>query len=534
VHLEHGEFERAAESFEAVVRSLGHRRHPASACALSLAAEARAQRGLALFHAACDAQAEAELSRALAARPMHPHARYYRARVYHRSGRFREAVTDLECAIAQRPGETDLHLLLAVCSARRGDGRRAADAMVRAFGLFGQAPCVSAGCAPPARGSGRRGGPQRGDRKADPLARWSAIATRVPGRARGIAQAAPAPPALEAMTRAVAERPSYADLRLRLALLLIETGSIAEAEVELERALRINPRYLEARLLLARLRLDRGRARWAVRLLEEALATHPGYPDLHFWLGLAHFRAGDAGRAVPALEAAVTLNREFARAQRVLGIVRFRMGRGNEALRSLERGFTRDREIREARHAGRWPRLSAGAPGPEEAGLRRAIALQPDYPDLHLELARARHARGDLEHAVEYCHAALGLKPDYSAAAMELARIELARGRPGEAEALLAGLVRRHFHWADAHALLGRAFRLRGDAAAAQEPLRTALLLNPGYSEARDDLAWALGAAGGSGKARGRTRASPVRWGSGWGRGVRARQDPRLDQACGA
>jgi predicted Zn-dependent protease len=128
----------------------------------------------------------------------------------------------------------------------------------------------------------------------------------------------------------------------------------------------------------------------------------------------------------------------------------------------------------------------------DERLVRPALAVQPDYPDLHLALAHVESARGQLERAAAGCRAALELRPAYSAAALELARIELARGRPDRAEPLLGVLASRHPRWADAHALLGRARRLRGDAAGAQEPLRTALELNPGYVQARDERAAAV------------------------------------------
>src|SRR6185503_10605533 len=152
-------------------------------------------------------------------------------------------------------------------------------------------------------------------------------------------------------------------------------------------------------------------------------------------------------------------------------------------------GFARDREVPEPRILAPLPPLP-GEAARGDSELHQALAVQPDYPDLHLALARARHAHGDLDQAAASCRAALGLQPGYSTAAMELARIELGRGRAEGAAELLIGLARRHPQWADAHALLGRVFRLRGDAAAAQPPLRTALSLNPGYSQAREDLAW--------------------------------------------
>src|SRR5262249_1034569 len=66
--------------------------------------------------------------------------------------------------------------------------------------------------------------------------------------------------AIQSLARAVAEQPGYADLRCRLAGLLLEAGRIEEARSHLRVALELNPRYLEARLLAARCELEAGDA----------------------------------------------------------------------------------------------------------------------------------------------------------------------------------------------------------------------------------------------------------------------------------
>src|SRR5207247_234484 len=62
--------------------------------------------------------------------------------------------------------------------------------------------------------------------------------------------------AIQALTHAVGERPGYADLRCRLAGLLLEAGRLDGARAHLRVALELNPRYLEARLLAARTELE--------------------------------------------------------------------------------------------------------------------------------------------------------------------------------------------------------------------------------------------------------------------------------------
>ena len=75
---------------------------------------------------------------------------------------------------------------------------------------------------------------------------------------------------------------------------------------------------------------------------------------------------------------------------------------------------------------------------------------------------------------------------------LERAALALEMGRPEVAEARLVPLLVRRAHWADAHALLGRARLARTDAAGAETALRAALAIHPGFASARADLGWAL------------------------------------------
>ena len=480
-HFNRGEFESAAQCFERALVRLRNPGHPDFGLARCYAAEARAHLGLAFFHAGEYPRAEREMTRALETNPSFPDLLYYRARIRERSGRVREALDDLERALHDRPGAIEIHLLAAVCRSRLDDGRGAEQALQAALALGWSGPPERL----PARGA-------TADRMGlSPPRRWRA--------ARGAEQesgaaATPAGAALVALRREVEDATGFADRRYRLGQALMDAGRPAEAARELDQALRLNPRYLEARVLAARARMECGEARRAADDLEIAVGQEPRYADLHFWLGLARFRAGNFEGAAASLETAVGLNREFGRAQRLLGLVYHALGRGPDALRALRRGMARDRELARA-GLGVAPLLEEQGGG-AESRLRRALALQPGYPDLHFALARLLAARGDPEGARDACRKALALKPDYDAAAVELAKAELALGSTRNAEVVLEPLVLRRTQWADVHALLGRTRLLRGDAENAEASLRAAVLLNPSYAAARADLGWALLAQG--------------------------------------
>jgi len=101
---------------------------------------------------------------------------------------------------------------------------------------------------------------------------------------------------------------------------------------------------------------------------------------------LTRFRGGDLERAVEPLERAVTLNRQFARAQRLLGLVYHALGRSDDALRAVRRGLARESEAPRAALAESQLLYEMGDVAGSEQALRRALAVSPDWPDLHMAM----------------------------------------------------------------------------------------------------------------------------------------------------
>ncbi len=489
VHFNRGEFGQAVAEFEAVLAEVRDPSNPDHSLARCYAAEARANLGLAFFHAGQYTKAEEQFTKALEENPTFPDLRYFRARIFQRSGRLGEAVADLQQALAEHPRYVEALLLLAVCQSQLEDRERSVEALNRALALGVELPTGLVA----SRASEWAASDWQGLLSV-PAASAGAAAPSAAHLDRALERyhAGDLTGSIAELERAVAANPGYADVRGRLAGLLLEAGRIEEALVQLDHALGVNPRYLEARLLAARAHLELGGAREAIVHLEAALEAFPDYPDLHFWLGLARFRAGELLAAVPPLELAVKLNRQFARAQRLLGMIYHALGRHDDALRSVRRGLVRDREIPQGVLDQVSLALAVNDVTGMEEEIQRALAVQPDYPDLQLALARTRRAQGRVEDARESYRRALALRPGYDPAVLELAAVELALGHAATAEELLADLVARHPDWPDAQAQLGRVRLLRGDAVGAEAPLRAAVAANPLYATARADLGWTL------------------------------------------
>lgn len=76
-----------------------------------------------------------------------------------------------------------------------------------------------------------------------------------------------------------------------------EAGALEEAIGEYRRAVGLGPAFADLRHRLARLLIEAGRALEAREELERVVAEHPGQHDAEATLGLAHYLSGDAEAA---------------------------------------------------------------------------------------------------------------------------------------------------------------------------------------------------------------------------------------------
>jgi tetratricopeptide (TPR) repeat protein len=209
-----------------------------------------------------------------------------------------------------------------------------------------------------------------------------------------------------------------------------------------------------------------------------------------------------------------------------------REGLRDEATAWIERAFhgRKDRDSAGAAAAGALVRVArlggdAGDWASAERAIDVAIALKPEFPDLHFQRARILLAVGRRGPARQALDAALALHPGYVAARVERALLDAREGLIGEALEALRALGRecrvgetRAFErglacleeadWGEAGAHLSRALKLsdpaleerlerfralieRGEAAAAAALIRETLATHPGYP----DLYYLLGTA---------------------------------------
>ena len=102
------------------------------------------------------------------------------------------------------------------------------------------------------------------------------------------------------LEKAVKLCPSFADLRTRLAALLRDSGNNPAAKEQLDAAKQVNPNYLQARTLLAVILLSEGQNTSAIEELEAVIERDPDNKNAQMYLRLARASSSrEAGGNAP-------------------------------------------------------------------------------------------------------------------------------------------------------------------------------------------------------------------------------------------
>lgn len=274
-----------------------------------------------------------------------------------RLGRFAEAATAYQGALARRPRYATLHFNLAIALDRLGELDRAAAAYGRAVEL-------------------------------DP-GHVSALSNL----ARLLARHGDATRAVECAQRALAIAPGFSEARVNLAMALLAAEQPAAAEQEARRAVAERARLAEAHEALGAALLAQGRPHGAASSFETAAQLAPEEPRLRHDLAVAlqaearlRLREGDAAAASAVLERASRVEPENADVLDELATLLFQTGRKAEALEAH----------------------------------RRLLERRPDDATAHNNLAVLLFREGDIvgarRHVEEARRLGLTLHPDFLAA----------------------------------------------------------------------------------------------------------------------
>ncbi len=124
-----------------------------------------------------------------------------------------------------------------------------------------------------------------------------------------------------------------------------------------------------------------------------------------------------------------------------------------------------------------------------EAEFREAIRIWPSAGDAHSNLANLLALQQDNEQALYEFEQAVKLLPNQTSTRFSYAALLNAMRRFVEAKQQVLMVLEQQPKSAEAHDLLGNLFEREGNTAEAAREYRTAVQLNPSYSQAKQDLA---------------------------------------------
>ena len=212
----------------------------------------------------------------------------------------------------------------------------------------------------------------------------------------------------------------------------------------------------ESRVALSRERMNEGNLEEALAEMEKAVALKPNFPDLRFDLGKLYLDSGRFEDAAANFRYAVDINPKYFKAGISLARAQFICGEFDAAVETLEtsrencpnfykenvtnvaqmiRVNESDDVVRKAFHeileekpdTAKISREIAIADIQNEnyveaaKELKKAIALKPDYPDLHNLLGIAYGNQGMVDESIEEFEVALKIHPHYLKAGLNLA-----------------------------------------------------------------------------------------------------------------
>lgn len=207
---------------------------------------------------------------------------------------------------------------------------------------------------------------------------------------------------------AVDDQQTAADVLFRLQrespgnpeVLYIQTHMFSELGMRAARELQErDPTSYQARRLRAESLESQGKEDEAAAVYRDILKDHPNVPGIHYRLGqIALAEAGDAGptdAAQAEFEKEVAVDPTNASAEFILGELARRKGDWNDAIRHFTQAARLDAGFSEAYLALGMSLAASGRYADAKPPLEHYVALEPDDPSGHYQLAMADAHTGD-------------------------------------------------------------------------------------------------------------------------------------------
>jgi len=294
-------------------------------------------------------------------------------------------------------------------------------------------------------------------------------------------------------SRVVAVYPEHDLGHFNLAYAYQDSGDLEQAITHYRRAIEINPRYAHAYSNLGVCLRAGGREKEALLIFERARDLEPRRSEIWVNLGISYTNLGEDSLALAAFDSALALGGKAARtAYFNRAQLLFALGRPERAEADLKTAVTFYPQWLDT---GAW--LSIGRRLEASGKVELAVELMSRGVEQAAFDAECWRMLGNLQilaarpqEAVLSLEKAAGLEPDNPETLVLIGAASQLAGRPGQAVAAYREALERVTSGRpQLRNNLGRALIESGDFAGAEEELKAALQEDPGYLEARMNLA---------------------------------------------
>jgi protein O-GlcNAc transferase len=305
-----------------------------------------------------------------------------------------------------------------------------------------------------------------------------ALALQASGDARGslpIFEAATSAPNASAAASGSAALTNYALAR-------VQTGDAVDAIPLYKRALALGPDTPDLREDFGVAYLQQSDIDHALEQFRAGLAVDPSSAHLHYDLGLALKLKDDLAGAVPEFEQAQRLDPTLPDPPYTLGVIYMQQGRFPDAIRQLKHAT----ELQPA-NGDAWALLGSilkdsDDPAGAFDALTRAVALEPDQPSLHIQLAAldmeaGKHAEAAEERKIAATLSRAANNRQRANFSLKSGRVLLDQNKIPDAILQLSNAAQADPTLAEPHLLLADAYAREGqpDKAAAERTLAASL-----------------------------------------------------------
>jgi len=285
--------------------------------------------------------------------------------------------------------------------------------------------------------------------------------------------------------------PSGTQIRARIGLAsaLIALNRDAEAEVELERLQTAAPNmplasYLRALILVRAQKMETAR-----QILDGAAPALESFVPAQFLFGVVYYAAEELETARSWLMRHLSVQPENLPARKLLGAILLRLNAVPDAVKLLEPGLAQAPDDPQVMMLLGNAYMRSGRPAEATELLERVATMVPEDPRVLNQLALSHLAIGEYDSSLAALSASLDLDAGASTLGYALAFIHLRRGAFEEALKVTQELRARFPDSAVAANLEGGAYAALGDLAQARKSFEAVLEIEPGFHQARANLA---------------------------------------------